>query len=700
MELLRFRVTGFRSVDDSDWIDSDSITALIGTNESGKTNLLLALWKLNPAKEGAINAIADYPRKRYNEIRSLEKKPVFVRAEFALDNDLVEQIVELTGAAAEEVSIALVQRKFDGNYVISFPGQRGAPTVARGDVVALVNSAHAEIVQLTPTKAEESLKAQMLGATDDVLRRLAEFDADAALNAGHLSSLKDVITAVDVSAGSKRSAIVPRFGQLGDALEDLITRARKPSPSSNADAQKLVLDNLLSFVYYSNYGNLDSEIYLPHVIENMKRDDLGSREEAKTRTLRVLFDFVNLSPEEILELGREALPANRQPTVAEIQASAERKKEREILLQSASSMLTGRFRDWWRQGEYRIRFQADGNHFRIWVSDDRRPEEIELEGRSAGLQWFLSFYLVFLVESAEGHVGSMLLLDEPGHSLHPLAQKDLSDFFESLATTSQLIYTTHSPFLVDANHLDRVKAVFVDDRGTTSVSPNLRAGESKPSQTQSIYPVHAALGLSVSEMLLQGCRPVIVEGTADQLYLSTIKNYLIAEGEIAPKHELLFIPAGGAKGVSAVVAIMAGKDETLPHVIIDSDEQGRSTAKKLSDGLYQAERDKLISTKDFCGIDGSEIEDLIPAKVLAAVASKYLRTTGDADLEDVIDEGRPIVPQIEAFATRNGIALRKGWKVELATALKLRFQRSEDIMEEHQDTADMWKKLFELFTLT
>ncbi len=43
---------------------------------------------------------------------------------------------------------------------------------------------------------------------------------------------------------------------------------------------------------------------------------------------------------------------------------------------------------------------------RIWVSDDKRPEEIELEGRSTGLQWFLSFYLVFLVESADAHAGA------------------------------------------------------------------------------------------------------------------------------------------------------------------------------------------------------------------------------------------------------------------------------------------------------
>jgi predicted ATP-dependent endonuclease of OLD family len=66
MKLKKFRVTNFRSVDDSGWIDVDDVTALIGTNEAGKTNIQLPLWKLSPAKEGAISPTADYPRKHHN----------------------------------------------------------------------------------------------------------------------------------------------------------------------------------------------------------------------------------------------------------------------------------------------------------------------------------------------------------------------------------------------------------------------------------------------------------------------------------------------------------------------------------------------------------------------------------------------------------------------------------------------------------
>lgn len=694
MKLLRFRVTGFRSVEDSGWIDTDRITALIGTNESGKTNLLLALWKLNPAKEGEINPLSDYPRKRYNEIRSMKEKPTFITAEFSLGEQLIRSLVRLTNADPEEVCAVQVSRDFDGDYLVEFINEASAPTSSLSDILDLVSTTRTELEQLSVGRPEEPLKQQMMAALETIDSKLAEYEEDSQLDDEDLSSLREIASQVELTGGAKRSTIIPRFGQFCDTLAERIEEARKPSPSSVSEARELILNNLLSFVYYSNYGNLDSEIYLPHVIANMKREDLGSKESAKTRTLRVLFDFVRLSPEEILDLGREAQATNREPTRDEIEKSSEKKKEREILLQSASALLTQKFREWWRQGEYRIRFQADGNHFRIWVSDSRRPEEIELEGRSAGLQWFLSFYLVFLVESLEGHKGSMLLLDEPGHSLHPLAQKDLSDFFENLATTNQLIYTTHSPFLVDADHLDRVKAVFVDDHGATVVSPNLRASETKESQSRSIYPIHAALGLSVSETLLQGCQPVVVEGTSDQYYLSTIKNYLIAHGKLSPRREILFIPAGGAKGVIAVAAIVAGKDEALPHVILDSDEQGRISEKKLADGAYQGAKDKLTNTEFICGISGSEVEDLFPPDLIAKVADKYLRSPGDEELEDVLEAGKPIVPQIEAFAARSGIELRKGWKVDLATAVKLKFQRQGDPMANYPDVLDAWEKLF------
>ena len=82
MTLLRYRVTHFRSVKDSGWLDLGKVTALVGVNESGKTNLLLPLWKLNPVADGDLDPVSDYPKTLFGEIRAAPATYRFILAEF------------------------------------------------------------------------------------------------------------------------------------------------------------------------------------------------------------------------------------------------------------------------------------------------------------------------------------------------------------------------------------------------------------------------------------------------------------------------------------------------------------------------------------------------------------------------------------------------------------------------------------------
>jgi energy-coupling factor transporter ATP-binding protein EcfA2 len=497
LKLVRFRVTSFRSVEDSGWVEVNNVTALIGTNESGKTNILLPLWKLNPAKHGAIHPTSDYPRKLYNTIRNQELKPVFIEAIFDLGDELAQHIATKTGFPADQVREVKVSRRFQGDPVVDFPNAVPPRSAPNDRTVDLIDLAQSEISALTALKSEEALKGTVQAALTTARTNAA---SSPEIDVAGIDRLLQGFSTVNTSGAPATGMIVPRFQRVSDELRSIRAELSREHPRDVDAAVKPVLEKLPKFVYYSTYGNLDSEIYLPHVIQNMARNDLGPREEAKVRTLKVLFEFVRLQPQEILELGRDFRdPANpnRQPNEAEIAEIAEKKKQRSILLQSASALLTSEFRAWWKQGEYRFRFEADGDHFRIWVSDDKRPEEIELEGRSTGLQWFLSFYLVFLVESMDAHEGAILLLDEPGISLHPLAQRDLSAFFDGLAETNQLLYTSHSPFLIDADRLDRARKVYVDQNGASKVTADLRTPAGDASQRGAGYAVHAALGLTV-----------------------------------------------------------------------------------------------------------------------------------------------------------------------------------------------------------
>jgi predicted ATP-dependent endonuclease of OLD family len=697
MKLLKFRVFKFRSVQESGWIETDTVTSLIGVNESGKTNLLIPLWKLNPAKDGGIDPISDYPRKQYHEIRALENKPNFIEAVFELSDELAASVALLCKLPTEQVNQVFVARDFNDLLHIDFQNASPVRTVSKDWVLTLIRKTDSEINKMEIVEEEEDLKVEIQTTIKNVITQI-EADQDE-LNVEVLQSTKNIFDEVDLSVATARSIVSPRFSSLIDDIDKKIQQLSVPHPNYIDEIQTLVEEKLPKFVYYSNYGNLDSEIYLPHVIANLERKDLGSKEEAKARTLKVLFDFVRLKPKEILELGKDfdETKKGRKINDQDIKEIAEKKKEREILLTSASASLTEKFRSWWKQGNYRFRFQADGDHFRIWVSDDKRPEEIELENRSTGLQWFLSFYLIFLVESLGVHKESVLLLDEPGLSLHPIAQKDLALFFEGLSSNNQIIYTTHSPFLVDPNHLDRVKAVYVDTGGATRVSSDLRSKEVNPDQNHSIYPVHAALGLSVSNILLQNCLSVVVEGPSDQFYLSAIKNYLISNKLITPQREIVFIPSKGTRGISAVVSILTGKDDALPFVLLDSDAEGRQTAKQLREGLYSASPQQVLLVSDITGVENAEIEDLFPVDFLATTISKYLPRQ-EEDFDEVVEKEKIILPQLDAYIKKYGIVLPAGpgYKVEIAKLAKSRLIKQSGKVDEI--IVNNWIKLFTIFS--
>lgn len=690
MRLLRYRVINFRSVADSGWVETDDVTALIGVNESGKSNLLLPLWKLNPAREGDIRPTSDYPKTMFAEIRADPGRFRFISAEFDTGN-LGPRIATLAAIAAEAAEVVRVDRFFDGSYVVSFPRHEHATTASPDEVAALLRSATAEIGAIPPLAKEEAQKAELVSGLQSIALDLPEEP----MLADAVGALAGELRALAPATPAKTSSIFPRLEALAGSLDDLQARLSAPDPGAIDAVRTAILKRVPRFVYYSNYGNLDSEIYLPHVVDNLEREDLGEKEAAKARTLRVLFSFVRLEPSEILELGRDetAVPNQRRPTETEIAAVAERKRERSILLQSAGTTLTSRFKDWWKQGDYRFRFEADGNHFRIWVADDRRPAEVELEGRSTGLQWFLSFYLVFLVESggAGEHENAILLLDEPGLSLHPLAQYDLSKFFDNLAETNQLIYTTHSPFLVHADRLDRARKVYVDDKGTTQATSDLRKGAEL--QPGAAYAVHSALGLSVADSLMLGCQPVIVEGSSDQHYLTAIKTLLVASGRLRPSREFVFPPAGGTKNTRMVASILTGRDEALPYMILDGDMMGRKLAKELASSLYEQHAERLVSVDDHTGMEGSEIEDLIPPDVMAAVIDRAYRSA-ETEFADVIDGGKPIVSQIEAWAAGQKVDLGQGWKVELSKRVKQHLL-AKGIAVVKQEHADRWQRLFD-----
>ena len=133
MRLTRFLVTNFRSVENSDWVDVDNVTALIGVNESGKTNLLVPLWKLNPATGGEIEPASDYPKKHFGAIRQAPQNYCFITAEFDT-GPLASELSHKVGITPEEAALVSVKRYFNGEYSVSFPRLEGITAADASDV--------------------------------------------------------------------------------------------------------------------------------------------------------------------------------------------------------------------------------------------------------------------------------------------------------------------------------------------------------------------------------------------------------------------------------------------------------------------------------------------------------------------------------------------------------------------------------------
>jgi hypothetical protein len=418
---------------------------------------------------------------------------------------------------------------------------------------------------------------------------------------------------------------------------------------------------------------------------------LGAKEGAKARTLRVLFDFVGVQAQEILELGRdfrdlrdeaERLMIEEQgraglmrslwararsqedtPDPVVLAQIAEAKRTRSILLQSAGAKLTSRFAEWWKQGDYQFRFEADGNHFRIWVADARRPQEVELEHRSTGLQWFLSFFLVFLHEAKGEHDNCVLLLDEPGHSLHPLAQRDLSAFFEGLSKNNQIIFATHSPFLVDADRLGRARKVFIDRDGSTRVSGDLLDSEGNDTKRGAGFAIRAALNLAVAEASLGGAKPVLVPGRVEQIYLSVVRTLCVASGRFQPRRDMVFAPACDPQVLKMMARLLSDADACPPRLMIDD-----ALSTQALDGMGAVGQD-AIRISDFGGLTGATIEDLFPPEDMVAMMDRVERRP-EKLFADFVVAGQPFQEQVLKWAESQDIVLIPDWRVQLAERMR------------------------------
>ena len=559
-------------------------------------------------------------------------------------------------------------------------------------------------IEVAPISANTVVEG--LGTLASVARRLEklgdESDEAAAARRGALASWatewRDKLNGIDDLSGQAelletlRAELEGKSSpQTADSVEGLLAavgpclEAARKEPVA-PQIEKLVSERMPVFVYFENFGILDSAIYLPRFLEDQK----AKPSDARVRTISAMFKHVRLSADDIAGLAREEaseLKKAGQPVSSEaIERDRQRKDERAIKLSSASLDITRKFSEWWSQRRHQIRYDADGAYFRIWVSDDRRPGvEIELEERSKGFQWFFSFYLVFLVEADEGHKHAVLLLDEPGLHLHPTAQQELISFFDNLAEKNQLLYSTHSPFLIDGDNLHRIRPVVEDQTGHSRIS----VGE-WPKDRDTIFPLQAAAGYAMVRGLFQHRDNVLVEGMTDYYLLNLLTQQARSAGRKTLSDDIYVTPCGGTKMVGHLASLFLGQS-VRPVVLLDGDAAGRARRDALLKELYAAHADRVVIIDSVLNQPGAEIEDLLGSDILSEAANEALGLRLKLTAAD--RTAASAVAQVEAAAIRQGISLPDGWKP--STALHMVRQWSEKGTRLPDEVLDKAELLFQ-----
>ena len=660
MDLVAFRVSMYKGIVDSGWVEVNPLTVLVGKNESGKTSLLKSLHKLNPYTSEPYDMAKEWPRGRRRE---RDEEYIVCRAKFRLSDEDKSELVQL--AERENVPETVeVSRNYAGQLEVNFGEDIFPDKLHPNDVdtaCEVLPEVQEEFGDLFKQRAEACIEEAKRFAYEGRFSELSE------LIQPHELLLREAVTPSEPPQQLEfyfTDHYLQGLQELVEALEQL------PLPQSAA--HEYIVEHLPTFVYMSDYKIFRGTAQLDEIQSRKDTDQLT--EEDKT-----FLTILNLSS---LDLGK--LVQLGQGDTADIE-------NRQLDIVDGAETLTATISDRFRQRRYQVEYRVDGQRFYTYVTDDHDSSLVSLEERSKGFQWFFSFDLMFMHESKETFEGCIVLLDEPGLHLHPEAQKDLLSRLEHYAKGNTLLYTTHLPFMIDLNYPDRIRVLKETDNGavvTTDFTED-------PPEARLV--LQAALGMNASQSFLVADRNLVVEGVNDYWVLTELSNLLERDGENGLSEDIRITPGGSASEAVHVATFMIGQKLGVV-TLLDSDDAGRNAKDKLVKNWltrYQETQTEVILLGD--AVEASRdfaLEDLFPEKFVTDIVKEaYGRQLELADVNEIELEGEDILwKKIERFMEKNGIKITKGPVTKL---LRKKLSNMKDASELPPETREMAIKLFQ-----
>jgi len=598
MKLKTAHVTDFRCVEDSGEFKLDQVTCLVGKNESGKTTLLQALYRLNPvvAEKAVFNRDEDYPRRHlsdYDERHTSGTADAIV-TKWELDDDDRGALRELLGPTADNMRVVTVYKGYMPNGHL-----RIGPDVTIDE---------AAVVQ-------------------HILSRSELFDEERAPFAAETNI--DALRAAVAKAGQPS----PRHASLTTVLARFpappAANSPQPSPatqvpsgewrSATQAAIKLIAERMPKFVYFSQYHKMAGRIPLGNLRERVQAKQTIAEHE------QTFLDFCALANATLDELA----------TIAQFEKLVAR-------FEGASNKITNQIFKYWSQNKkLRVMFTRNaalaqdtppfntGEIFNVRIWNDLHQSSVPFDERSAGFVWFFSF-LVYFSQIKKTHGQRLIiLLDEPGLTLHARAQGDLLRYIdEQLAPHHQVVYTTHSPFMIPADLMRArtVEDVWHEQDDDITVEGTKVGDDVLSTDRDTVFPLQGALGYEITQTLFVGKNTLAVEGPSDILYMQAFSEALRLAGRPHLDRRWTMCPVGGADKIAAFVSLFGGNKLNIAVVIDFASGQKRKVEDLRRNELLRGGR--VLTAEAYAGQPEADIEDVIGAANYVSLVNACYNLTG------------------------------------------------------------------------
>lgn len=531
---------------------SPKITVLAGRNEAGKTSILQAIEALNK----------EWEFKETDRPENIQGEKFSITANFSINEEEKQAWLDKCSinASSKSNEVRIIRSNENSAYVVTGKWVK--------DILDQIEDTKSSITELK----QLCQKLNQISEDKGLPHRISEVDEinDSTEKIQQIrGQVNPIIPWVAKNRPPVRSEIEPTINRINEKMLEV--------ENINGKEQKF-LDSVDGFVPHIVYFSSFDDILPPDVplSEFVNEDTLKANN-------RAVNDLVTLS-----ELNRE-------------QFSQADKMEKANMANKASKITSEIFDEHWDQDAIELSFRSDGDSILFFVQDQNSEVLFRPDQRSKGLQWYLSFFLRL---TAERKANNVILIDEPGLYLHATAQQNVLGLLEELSETNQIIFSTHSPYLIDPAKLGRLRLVTYNkkEKKVELNDFNVKA------DLETLTPIITAIGLDITKGLtFPKKKNIIVEGVSDYYYIQAILHYLKQKEKYDFPDDAVFVPCVGNTNVGTVISLLEGYGFNY-KILLDLKGTTKTKNALLRDGVQES---KIIPVGK---IETDSIEELFDEK--------------------------------------------------------------------------------------